>query len=83
VDRPQLSTGTLAVFGRGDALTVTAASSQESRHPALEVLVLGGRPIREPVAWGGPFVMNTKAEVLAAFEDFHAGRLGSIPAQRG
>ena len=64
------------------AITVAAADSQDSRHPELEVLLLGGRPIREPVAWGGPFVMNTKLEVLQAFEDFQAGRLGTIPAQR-
>ena len=56
---------------------------QDSRHPALEVVVLGGRPIREPVAWGGPFVMNTKAEVLQAFEDFQKGRLGTVPAVHG
>jgi redox-sensitive bicupin YhaK (pirin superfamily) len=80
-DRRPVHTGQLVVFGPGDSLEVAAATSQDSRHPALEVLVLGGKPIREPVAWGGPFVMNTKAEVLAAFEDFQAGRLGSIPAQ--
>jgi len=81
-DRRPVRTGQLVVFGAGDAVTVTAADTQDSRHPSLEVLLLGGRPIREPVAWGGPFVMNTKVEVLQAFEDFQAGRLGTIPAQR-
>jgi redox-sensitive bicupin YhaK (pirin superfamily) len=80
-DRRPITTGQLAVFGPGDTVDVSAAVDQDARHPALEVLLLGGKPIREPVAWGGPFVMNTKAEVLQAFEDFHAGRLGSIPAQ--
>ena len=47
--------------------------------PYLDVVVLGGRPIREPLAWAGPFVMNTKAEVLAAYEDYQRGRFGQIP----
>jgi hypothetical protein len=45
----------------------------------MELFILGGEPIKEPVAWMGPFVMNTKREVLQAFEDFQKGVLGSIP----
>jgi len=82
-ERRPISTGQLVVFGAGDQLTVAAAETQDSRHPALEVLLLGGQPIREPLAWGGPFVMNTRLEVMQAFEDFQAGRLGTIPAQSG
>jgi len=76
-------TGNLAVLDAGDFVTVRAAGTQESRTPAMDVLIIGGRPIREPVAWAGPFVMNTKAEVMAAFEDFQKGRLGTIPSVHG
>jgi redox-sensitive bicupin YhaK (pirin superfamily) len=80
-----IRTGQLAVFGAGDALTIAASEArrQEQRSPNLDVLILGGRPIREPVAWMGPFVMNTRDEVIQAVRDYQAGRLGSIPAIHG
>jgi redox-sensitive bicupin YhaK (pirin superfamily) len=80
VERRPIQTGQLALFGAGDTLQVDADAIQESRSPNLDVLVLGGRPIRQPVAWMGPFVMNTREEVIQAFEDYQAGRLGTVPA---
>ena len=81
--RTPIQTGQLVVYGAGSTLRIGAARVQESRSPSLDVLILGGRPIREPVAWAGPFVMNTRDEVMAAFEDYRAGRLGSIPVVHG
>jgi redox-sensitive bicupin YhaK (pirin superfamily) len=82
-ERRPASMGQLVVFGPGNALTFAADRVQESRAPTLDVLLLGGRPIREPIAWMGPFVMNTREEVLQAFSDYRAGRLGTIPAVHG
>lgn len=79
-ERRPVAGGQLALFGSGNAMTITADSTQESRTPELDVLILGGLPIGEPVAWMGPFVMNTHAELSQAFEDYQQGKLGTIPA---
>ena len=75
-----IESGQLAVYGAGDRIIIKAAQRQDARTPALDVLILGGEPIREPIAWLGPFVMNTRDEVVQAFEDYKAGKLGVIPA---
>ncbi|MGI9226569.1 MAG: pirin family protein [Candidatus Nanopelagicaceae bacterium] len=73
--------GQLTVFDEGDVIVIRADEVQESRAPYMDVFILGGEPIRESVAWMGPFVMNTKSEVLQAFEDFQKGLLGKVPAE--
>jgi redox-sensitive bicupin YhaK (pirin superfamily) len=75
----KISTGSLAVFGAGERLVITADQQQDSRHNALEIFLLGGQPIREPVVAYGPFVMNDKAGIIQAMEDYQYGRFGQIP----
>jgi redox-sensitive bicupin YhaK (pirin superfamily) len=76
-----LDEGQLAAFGAGDALSIAAADNQPSTASGgMEVLVLGGLPIREPVVQHGPFVMNTRDEIAQAVADYHAGRMGVVPA---
>ncbi len=81
-DRQAIAEGQLAVMGPGDFLNVFGDAEQESRSATLEALVLGGQPIREQIAWHGPFVMNTRDEIFQAIDDYHAGKMGSIPAKR-
>ena len=70
----------LAVFGPGDAISLKATDRQDSRSGQLEVLLLGGTPLHEPVVFYGPFVMNTEAEIAQAISDYKTGRMGTIPA---
>jgi redox-sensitive bicupin YhaK (pirin superfamily) len=80
--RQPIHSGQLVVFGTGGHLVLgTQDTTQDSVAPNLDVLLLGGRPIREPVAHYGPFVMNTRSELAQAFDDYQAGRMGQIPAE--
>ena len=81
-DRRPIREGQLAVMGTGDLVTVLGDPKQDGPSPAMEILLLGGSPIKEPVSWYGPFVMNTHDEIVQAIEDYHAGRMGRIPAKR-
>ena len=74
--------GQLAVMGEGDLITISGDPKPDSRSATMEVLVLGGSPIGEPISWYGPFVMNTRDEIRQAIEDYQAGRMGHIPAKR-
>ncbi len=71
--------GQLAVLGAGERITAAAAVLQDANRPAMELLLLGGKPIREPVFQHGPFVMNSKSEIIQALEDYESGRFGRIP----
>ena len=81
-DNVDVAEGQLAVMGEGDLVTITGGASMEGPSPTLELILLGGKPIREQVAWHGPFVMNTREELIQAFEDYQAGRMGRIPAKQ-
>lgn len=72
----------LVVFGGGDHLVLRAADVPDNGANALDVLLIGGIPIREPIAHYGPFVMNTREEIVQTLDDFRHGRLGVIPADQ-
>lgn len=73
-----VSEGQAALLGAGDS--VTLAVSANAGEPA-EVLLLSGKPLNEPVARYGPFVMNTRAEIEQAFRDYQGGSFGIIPTR--
>jgi redox-sensitive bicupin YhaK (pirin superfamily) len=60
--------GTLVLYEDGDHVRIKAAG------PFVRLLLISGKPLNEPIAWGGPIVMNTKEELNLAFEEFRSGR---------
>ncbi|MEU9580224.1 pirin family protein [Streptomyces chilikensis] len=82
-ERRPVHMGQAAVYGKGSSLTFRADERQDGHTPGLEIVLLGGEPIREPMQQYGPFVMNTREELAQAFEDFQKGRFGRIPAAHG
>lgn len=81
-DNRPLGDHELAVFGPGDYVTLRAAKSQSGDATAMDVLLLGGLPIGEPIAHYGPFVMNTTEEIVQTIDDYQRGKLGIIPADQ-
>ena len=72
VDGQKASEGDLAIFARsGDSISVKAKKD-------AKLLVMDGEPIAEPVVGHGPFVMNSRAEIQQAFEDYQLGKLGEL-----
>jgi redox-sensitive bicupin YhaK (pirin superfamily) len=75
-DERPAGVGQMVIFAQdGDEVKIAAP---ESAKTPLDVLLIAGLPLNEPVARYGPFVMNTEAEIYEAIEDFKSGRMGSI-----
>jgi redox-sensitive bicupin YhaK (pirin superfamily) len=81
-ERRPIHEGQIAVLGPGDAIELRAEIDQDAPNASgMDVLLLGGLPIREQIAWYGPFVMNTRDELIQAVEDYQSGRMGVIPPE--
>lgn len=78
-DGAAVKAGQMVAFGAGDRITFTADEHLDSRTEVMEILLLGGEPIREPMVHYGPFVMNTRDELAQAVDDYQHGRMGVIP----
>lgn len=68
IDGRQVAERTAVLFGEGDAVSIQAPPNGESRF-----MFFSGKPLHEPVAWGGPIVMNTESELSRAFEELENG----------
>lgn len=79
-ERERAGDGQMVLFAQdGDEVRIENAAEAQT---TLDVLLIGGLPLGEPVARYGPFVMNTKAEIYQAIEDYQAGRMGTIVADK-
>ncbi|MDP6345997.1 MAG: pirin family protein [Alphaproteobacteria bacterium] len=74
-DGRMVADGQLVIFGEGDRIDLAVPATADQ---AARFLLFGGEPIGEPIARHGPFVMNTREELLRAFEDYRSGRMGTI-----
>jgi len=73
LDSPQ-GPGRVVLFANdGDRVAVSNSSDRP-----LDLLLLAGEPINEPIARYGPFVMNTRQELVQAFDDFRSGKMGTL-----
>lgn len=78
-DGPLVETEHLAIFGTGDEVKIDAGPE------GARFLLVSGRPIKEPIAWGGPVVMNTEEELQAAFREIRSGHFirSAVPVKTG
>ena len=65
--------GQVGILGEGEVFRMEASAEEE-----LRVLLIAGKPLKEPIAAHGPFVMNTVEEIQQAFADYQSGKLGEI-----
>lgn len=75
-DQRKVAEGQAALLGSGDSVNLSVSADETG--PA-EILLLSGKPLNEPVARYGPFVMNTREEIEQAFRDYQSGQFGLIP----
>ena len=72
----ELSADTSISKGKLAVLDTQGQFSCKAVMNSTRFILVAGKPLHEPVARGGPFVMNTKEEILQAFEDYQSGKLG-------